>query len=49
MQLRSIATEKDNDLRVLKMFENAARDRENELDSLIRSINSAGIRLRLEK
>ena len=49
VQLRDIATEKDNDMRVLKMFENAARDRENELDSMIRSINGAGIRLRLEK
>ena len=49
VQLRDIATEKDNDMRVLKMFGNAARDRENELDSMIRLINGAGIRLRLEK
>ena len=48
-QLRDIATEKDSDMRILKMFANAARDREVELDSTIRSINGAGIRLRLEK
>ena len=48
-QLRDIATEKDSDMRILKMFANAARDREVELDSMIRSINGAGIRLRLEK
>ena len=49
MQLRDIATEKDSNMRVLKMFKNAAHDREVELDSMIRSINGAGIRLCLVK
>ena len=48
-QLKEIALEKDNDFRVLKMFSNAAKERETELDSMIRQINKAGVRLRLEK
>ena len=48
-QLKDIALEKDNDFRVLKMFSNAAKERESELDSMIRQINKAGVRLRLEK
>ena len=48
-QLKDIAMEKDNDFRVLKMFSNAAKKRETELDSMIRQINKAGVRLRLEK
>ena len=40
-QPKDIALEKDHDLGVLKMFANAAKERETELDSMIR--------LRLEK
>ena len=49
IQLKDIALEKDNDYRVLKMFSNAAKERETELDSMICQINKAGVRLRLEK
>ncbi|MCF1457238.1 MAG: hypothetical protein LPH21_06630 [Shewanella sp.] len=48
-QLRDIALEKDSDFRILKMFLNAANERETELDSMIQVINQAGVRLRLEK
>ena len=48
-QLKDIALEKDNDFRVLKMFSKAAKERETELDSMIRQINQARVRLRLEK
>lgn len=48
-QLRDIALEKDIDLRTLKMFANAAKEQENELDSMIAVMNQAGVGLRLEK
>ena len=47
--LKDIALEKDNDFRVLKMFFNAANERKTELDSMIRQIYKAGVRLHLEK
>ena len=49
VQLKDIVLEKDNDYRVLKMFSNAAKKRETELDSMITKINKAGVRLRVEK
>ena len=47
VQLCDIATNRI--MRVLKMLQNTASDREVELDSMIKTINSAGVRLHLEK
>lgn len=48
-QLRAIALGEEHDLRMLKMFQNASRDRDSDMDHLIQVVDAAGIQLRLEK
>lgn len=48
-QLQAIALGKEQDTRVLRMFLQASQERDQELDSMIKIINDAGIGLRLER
>lgn len=48
-QLRAIALGEEKDLRMLRMFGNASHDRDQELDHLIKIVDDAGIKLRLER